>query len=279
MAKKLLAFLLTFALLLSTVTSAVMVTTAEDVTTEVPVWDGTVAEAFAGGSGTEADPYQISNGAELAYLLSIAMSETNTAGPLTTGKYYELTADIYLNDVSKEDWKNDNPNSWYSTSTNANRFAGNLNGNGHTIFGIYSKTTNYYTGLFPLIVSYSNSVAIENLTISDAHIESNNTDWSYAGAITGRVYSGNNKIAHIYNCKVTDSVTVATTGTNKYAGGFIGFADTSAKSYYQFSGCAVLAQVSSGHALMGTAPANTKIVQSYAVWCLMISSNTIKMLM
>ncbi len=31
-------------------------------------WDGTVAEAFAGGSGTKEDPYQIANGAQLALL-------------------------------------------------------------------------------------------------------------------------------------------------------------------------------------------------------------------
>ncbi|HHU87480.1 MAG: hypothetical protein ACOX86_12265, partial [Pelotomaculaceae bacterium] len=32
-----------------------------------PLWDGSVATGFAGGTGTEADPYLISNGAELAY--------------------------------------------------------------------------------------------------------------------------------------------------------------------------------------------------------------------
>ena len=33
-------------------------------------WDGSIATAFAGGTGTESDPYQIANGAELAYLAS-----------------------------------------------------------------------------------------------------------------------------------------------------------------------------------------------------------------
>lgn len=32
------------------------------------VWDGSVADAFGGGSGTEGDPYLISNGAQLAKL-------------------------------------------------------------------------------------------------------------------------------------------------------------------------------------------------------------------
>ena len=31
-------------------------------------WDGSIATAFAGGDGSANNPYQISNGAELAYL-------------------------------------------------------------------------------------------------------------------------------------------------------------------------------------------------------------------
>ena len=33
-------------------------------------WDGSVATAFAGGDGTESNPYQIADGAQLAYLAS-----------------------------------------------------------------------------------------------------------------------------------------------------------------------------------------------------------------
>ena len=29
-------------------------------------WDGSIAAAFAGGTGTESDPYQIADGAQLA---------------------------------------------------------------------------------------------------------------------------------------------------------------------------------------------------------------------
>ncbi|MFR4038292.1 MAG: hypothetical protein ACLTZT_11210 [Butyricimonas faecalis] len=39
-----------------------------DVVTNVDVWDGSVATALAGGSGTKDDPYQIATGAQLAYL-------------------------------------------------------------------------------------------------------------------------------------------------------------------------------------------------------------------
>ncbi len=34
---------------------------------ETDVWDGTIASGFAGGTGTENDPYQINTAEELAY--------------------------------------------------------------------------------------------------------------------------------------------------------------------------------------------------------------------
>ena len=55
-------------------------------------WDGSIATAFAGGTGTESDPYQIANGAQLAYLASSVNS-----GETYTGKYFVLTANIDLN--------------------------------------------------------------------------------------------------------------------------------------------------------------------------------------
>lgn len=45
------------------------------------IWDGSIAAGFAGGSGTEDDPYLISNGSELAYL----------AQQVNSGNRYENT--------------------------------------------------------------------------------------------------------------------------------------------------------------------------------------------
>lgn len=41
---------------------------------EDDAWNGSTAAAFAGGTGTAEDPYQIANGAELAYTCIIAHS-------------------------------------------------------------------------------------------------------------------------------------------------------------------------------------------------------------
>ncbi len=59
------------------------------------VWDGSIAAGFAGGSGTQYDPYLISDGSQLAYL---AQQVNN--GTSYSGVYFEMTNDIYLNDIS-----------------------------------------------------------------------------------------------------------------------------------------------------------------------------------
>lgn len=67
------------------------------------VWDGTTAVAFAGGTGTEEDPYQIAT-AEQLKLLSVIISANNsevingyTVGNMRAA-HYILTANIRLND-------------------------------------------------------------------------------------------------------------------------------------------------------------------------------------
>ena len=54
------------------------------------VWDGSIAESFAGGTGTEDDPYLIEDGSQLAYLAQ----QVNSGN---SGYYYKLTNDIVLN--------------------------------------------------------------------------------------------------------------------------------------------------------------------------------------
>ena len=62
------------------------------------IWDGSIAAGFAGGSGTEDDPYLISNGPELAYL-----AQQVNSGNSYENVHFKLTNDIYLNDTT--DWE------------------------------------------------------------------------------------------------------------------------------------------------------------------------------
>ncbi|MCL2752216.1 MAG: hypothetical protein FWE62_05625 [Firmicutes bacterium] len=70
--------------------------------TALMIWDGTVAEAFAGGTGTKTDPYLISNGKELAYLAQLVNEAEGYNDTLYNNPsiHYVLTNNIYLNDTS-----------------------------------------------------------------------------------------------------------------------------------------------------------------------------------
>lgn len=55
--------------------------TADDVNSST-VWDGSVASSYAGGDGSQANPYQISTAAELAYFAK------ETSSSMTTGTMF-----------------------------------------------------------------------------------------------------------------------------------------------------------------------------------------------
>ena len=153
------------------------------------VWDGTVAECFASGNGTETNPYLISNGSELA--LAITQSSTTTATNAETGeeetvneayfgKHFKLTNDIYLNEIDAVDWKaqtgleQSTLKPWYSQDET---FAGTINGNGHTVYGLYSYaggTIKYMnptigSGLIPATDS-AGTATIKNLGIDYSYV-------------------------------------------------------------------------------------------------------------
>lgn len=165
--------------------------------TGLNVWNGTVATEYAGGSGTEGDPYQIANGAQLALILQGG----------TNGKYYKLTDDIYLNDVSKVNWKTDNPNKWYTDRT----FYGSLDGANHIIYGIYyDDNTTGWAGLFPLInLSSGTTCIIKNIGIKNSQIVG-----TRAGGFIGKIDTKNG--VTVENCFVDETVSVK--GVNAESG-------------------------------------------------------------
>ncbi len=73
------------------------------------VWDGTTATAYTGGTGTEADPYLISDGQELAYLAHMVNTSTDYEDT-----YFRLISNIVLNDTAGwESWGTQAPaNIW-----------------------------------------------------------------------------------------------------------------------------------------------------------------------
>lgn len=141
-------------------------------------WDGTVAASFDGGTGTEADPYQIATGEQLALLAQYVNS--NNADYVSA--YYTLTSDILLNDDV-----NNEPNEWNSIGTkdevwpdSSDRpFRGTFDGANHKIIGLYQNGT-YAFGLFAYI---SEDATVKNLSVTDGKIVTG--DIGGVGAICG----------------------------------------------------------------------------------------------
>ncbi|MBQ3057484.1 MAG: hypothetical protein IJD00_00870 [Clostridia bacterium] len=214
--KKSLALLLAVAVVLTSLVTAFAVTASATVN-PTNVWGGQsdVATSYAEGSGTGEtanDPILISNGAELARLIK---------DKSTANKYYKLTADIYLNDVTKENWK-ETANSWFSNPERGEaRFSGNLDGDGHTIYGLYYKGSQSSMGLFILTDDYYGRVSYSNLRIAESYIETTGT---YAGVIAGWEYDngGANGGYEFNKCIIEDTVTVI---AGEYAGGLVGYAN------------------------------------------------------
>ena len=144
MNKRILSITLVLAMLVGMFTIVPMTVSAD---TNSNVWDGTTATSFAGGDGTESNPYQISNGAELALMSKLITVDNNGA---YNRAFYKLTADIVLNDFADVSTWYDN---WYKEEGNypdptpftpigkwsnaTSSFGGTFDGDGHTISGLY----------------------------------------------------------------------------------------------------------------------------------------------
>lgn len=187
-------------------------------------WDGSIATAFAGGSGTESDPYQIANGAELAYLASSVNS-----GETYTGKNFVLTANIDLNGLPWTPIGNSFSDALLEGS-NYRIFAGNFDGNGYTIsnVSIGSETAPLEADVFGLFGATAGKISNLNLDTVSIHgiakIASIGAVIGFAGGLVG--YSG----GYIENCHVTGLTMDMSAPSNVYAaaycvGGLVGVLD------------------------------------------------------
>lgn len=117
---------------------------------DLSIWDGSVASAYSAGSGSAAEPYVISSGAELAYLAQQAKTDAHT------GKYFSLNCNIDLAEQA-----------WTPIGSNARPFAGIFDGNGHSVIGLEYESTasesvaNSGHGLFS-----TSGGTVKNLTVS-----------------------------------------------------------------------------------------------------------------
>ncbi len=147
-------------------------------------WNGSVATGFAGGDGTEENPYIIANADQLAYLGDRVSNDNANYGD----KHYKLIADI---NIGGSDNYTNNGVVWYPIGyqklgegankagetewyTYGGAFRGVFDGMGHTVTGIYQTTWvmdgNYDYGYYKAamgLFGYVYDGTIKNLTVDN----------------------------------------------------------------------------------------------------------------
>ena len=219
MKKRIGSLLLILALCFTLLPTAVM---AEE---SVDAWDGSVAESFAGGTGTEEDPYQIANGAQLAYLAQFVNSDSNND---CADECFVLTADI---DLANHDWTpigNSFSDALFDR-TDYRLFAGNLDGKGHTIFNISigTESTPLESDVFGLFGATGGKISNLNLDgVTICGIAKNVSGYviGLAGALAGSA-SGSIKNCHVTNLNMTMNTPDSGVAVAYWIGGLVGALD------------------------------------------------------
>ena len=177
------------------------------------------APLFGGGTGTQQDPWLITSQADLialAEFLNSGNAETFDAENVGVGNchgyYFKQTADIDLTGVTWEP---------IGYSGGGYYFAGNYDGDGHTISNATSTGKNdadgYATaGIFGWVAFGS----VENLHVKNANfVATGQNNYSYVGGIAGLCYGSS-----IKNCSVVDSsLESRRDNNNNCAGSIVGY--------------------------------------------------------
>lgn len=212
---------------------------------------------YAGGTGRKNDPYIIETVAQLRYLVTSSNTE---------GKYYKLANDLYINDTSKKNWKQNSPAVWYSYGAYQGPvFKGNFDGDGHYIYGLYIADTpetgesivNGAAGLFPNAAA---GCEIRNLHLRDSYVSGK----AYTGAFVGYTTSpAEGKFVTIIGCSADASVTVR----GQTAGGLVGGGGTLTQfQYVYFTGKVEATSEGRGNAFVGDVWKNgQRIYNAYSV--------------
>jgi len=150
---------------------------------------------FAGGNGTESNPWQIATAGQL-------YNVRNYTGETHSDKYFIQIAHINLGELPWNDGEGWLP---IGSSTPANRFFAHYNGNGYTINGMFINRTTGYQGLF----AYTQNATLIEITLSDFNI----TATTNIGGLVGYAVA-----TTIDKCHLNGSVTASSNNIGGLAG-------------------------------------------------------------
>ena len=215
MKKKLLSILLALSLLLTLLPTVALAADG--------AWDGSIATAFAGGTGTESDPYQIADGAQLAYLAS----EVNKGQPYENACFV-LTKDIDLGNHAWTPIGNSFSDALFG-GTDYSVFAGNLDGKGHTVSNISIGTEGAplesdVFGLFGMTGGKLSNLNLDGVTIYGTAKNVSGYVIGLAGALSGSA-SGPVENCHVVNLSLTMSTPDSGRAAAYWIGGLVGALD------------------------------------------------------
>ncbi|MBN2844138.1 MAG: hypothetical protein JXM68_13710, partial [Sedimentisphaerales bacterium] len=133
-------------------------------------------QAFSGGDGSAANPYQIETADDL-----VSLGDPNRVNfAAIYGKCFELTADIDLSDYEFSSAVIA-PNSVAVGYFNGVEFTGYFQGNGHKISNLKIVSAQCYVGLFGVI---GNGGLVTNINLCNVNI----TGQGNVGAVSGFIY-------------------------------------------------------------------------------------------
>jgi len=162
--------------------------------------------------GSQEKPYIISDRNDLYGLAKLVNEGNNFAG-----KLIELNADIVVNTGDANDWDEFAPEFiWTPIGTSNKPFAGILDGNMHTISGLYFYTDSKNSGFFGVIQNASGKIAtVKNLNLTNSYFVSSKQN---IGGIVGYINGGE------LNTIKSDAIVIGNYNASADArlGGFVG---------------------------------------------------------
>ena len=183
------------------------------------------AQGFDGGSGTAADPWQISNATQLSNL-------NNYIGNQHQNKHFIQTADISLNIYP---WNEGN--GWIPIGDWLHPFRGNYNGNGFVISDLMINNTE---GVASALFGNTFTANIYNLGVINATVTGSSIssvlvgeafDTTIFNCFTSGVVSGHNDVGglagHISGTTINNSYSLTDIEGNQYLGGLVGYSYSS----------------------------------------------------
>ena len=187
------------------------------------IWDGSIAPAFAGGTGTAENPYQIATGAQLAYLAS---SVNN--GETYAGKNFVLTADIDLNGLPWTPIANAFSDALLGGS-DYRIFAGNLDGQGYTVsnVAIGSESAPLESDVFGLFGATAGKISNLHLNTVSIHGKAKNVSGYVIGPAGGLIGSASGNVENCHVTGLTMTMTAPDSGLAAayWIGGLVGASD------------------------------------------------------